>query len=127
MIKVELLQELVRREPSRLDAALLAVRLSGRHLPLQAGCQELLVRPGLRSRPLGEASDGLPECRGLEGASEEGDLRAHIAAYGPHQATPSEKPTSERPLEPSKDPLWGEGLGIEPQSPVGSVSGRRST
>ncbi len=99
MIKVELLQELARREPSRLDAALLAVRLSGRHLPLQAGCQELLVRPGLRSRPLGEASDGLPECRGLEGASEEG----------------------------AKDPLWGEGLGIEPQSPVGSVSGRRST
>ena len=54
VVEVELLQGLAGREPGGADPALAAVGLPGGDLALQAGGQELLVRPGLGAGPLGQ-------------------------------------------------------------------------
>ncbi len=55
VLEVEVLEGLAGREASGADAGV-AVGLASAHLALQAGGQELLVAPGIRSGPLGEAS-----------------------------------------------------------------------
>ena len=79
MVEVELLQALAGREPGGPDAALAAVGLPGGDLALQAGDQELLVRPGLGPGPLGQPGDRLAQRRGLQGAGQERDLGGHVA------------------------------------------------
>ncbi len=66
VVEVEVLQGLARREAGSSDAQLPAVGLACRHLPLQAGSQELLVAPPLGSCPLTQALDGPSQVRGLE-------------------------------------------------------------
>ena len=56
VVEVELLQRLAGREPGGADAALTAVGLPGGDLALQAGDQELLVRPGLGAGPARRAA-----------------------------------------------------------------------
>ena len=52
VVEVEFLQRFAGREPGGADAALAAVGLAGGDFTLQAGGQELLVRPGLGLGPL---------------------------------------------------------------------------
>ena len=58
VVEVEVLEGLAGREAGGPDAGLAAVVLAGRHLPLEAGGQELLVAPALGPGPLGQALDG---------------------------------------------------------------------
>ena len=51
---VEVLERFAGREPCGTDADLAAVGLAGGDFALQAGGEELLMRPGLRAGPLRE-------------------------------------------------------------------------
>src|ERR671912_802951 len=74
VVEVELLQALAGREAGGPDAALAAVGLAGGDLALQAGDQELLVRPGLRPGSFSEPCDRLTQRRCLQRAGQERDL-----------------------------------------------------
>lgn len=54
VVEVELLQRLAGREPGRADTAFAAVRFVGGDLALQAGGEELLVRPALGTGAFGQ-------------------------------------------------------------------------
>ena len=108
MVVVELLEALAGREPGGPDPALTAVGLPGGDLALQAGGQELLIRPGLRPGPLGETLDRLAQGRGLQRAGQVGDLRGRSPGWclrGGHQAT--------SPVE-AEHPVVGPGRGPRP-------------
>jgi hypothetical protein len=83
VVEVELLQGLAGGELRGADAALAAVRLARGYLPLQAGDQELLMRPGLGTGPLGEPADRFAQRRGFQRPGEVGDLGGDIARGGP--------------------------------------------
>ena len=74
VVEVELLQRFAGGEPGGPDAALTAVAFPGGHLPLQAGDQELLVRPGLGSGPFGQPGHRVPQRRRLQRPGQVGDL-----------------------------------------------------
>jgi hypothetical protein len=59
VVEVEVLEGLAGGEPGGPDAELTAVGLAGGDLPLEAGGEELLMRPALGSGPLREPVDGL--------------------------------------------------------------------
>ena len=92
MVEVELFQGLAGRELRGPDAALAAVGFAGGDLALQAGGQELLMRPGLGPGPLGQPGHRFTQRRGLQRPGEEGDLGGGVPARlrrrGGHQATP---------------------------------------
>jgi hypothetical protein len=93
VVEVELLQRLAGREAGVADAALAAVGLPGGDLALQAGSQELLVRPALSAGAFGEPAGGLPQAGRLERPGQEHELGGQIptprGGLGWHQATPS--------------------------------------
>lgn len=84
------------RELGGADAALPAVGLGDGDVALQEGDRERLVRQGLGARPFGEPVDRLAQCRRLQRAGEERDLRGQVASRGlgggsdrrGHHATP---------------------------------------
>ena len=80
MVEVELLQALAGREPGGADAALAAVGLPGGDLALQAGDQELLVRPGLRAGPFGQPRHRLAQRRRLQRPGQERHLGGQVPA-----------------------------------------------
>jgi hypothetical protein len=90
MVVVELFQGLAGGEPGGPDTALAAVGLAGGDLTLQAGGQELLVRPGLGPGPLSQPRHRLPQRGGLQRPGQERDLRGGVPAVpgGGHHATP---------------------------------------
>jgi hypothetical protein len=102
VVEVELLQALAGREAGGADAALAAVGLPRGRFALQAGDEELLMRPGLGPRAIGEPSHALAQGRRLERAGQERHLRRHVprrgrgrgrGAGGDHHATvPSSRP-----------------------------------
>jgi len=65
VVEVEFLQRFAGREPGGADAALAAVGLAGGDFTLQAGGQELLVRPGLGPGPLSQPGDRFAQGGGL--------------------------------------------------------------
>ena len=80
VVEVELLQALAGREPGGADAALTAVGLAGGDFALQAGDQELLVRPGLGAGPFGQPVDRLAQRRCLQRPGQERDLGGQVTA-----------------------------------------------
>ena len=96
VVEVELLQTLAGREPGGPDAALTAVAVAGADLTLQAGDEELLVRPGLGAGSVGQARHGLTQGRGLQRAGQERHLRLQVASRtgGGHTATRGHPATS---------------------------------
>jgi hypothetical protein len=94
VVVVELLQALAGGEPGGADAALAAVGLAGGDLALQAGGQELLMRPVLRAGALGQPEDRVSQGRGFEGAGQERQLPGQIPRRlgGRHHAAPSVRP-----------------------------------
>jgi hypothetical protein len=82
VVEVELFQGLAGREPGRPDAALAAVGLTSGHLALQAGDEELLVRPVLGPGPFGEPADGLAQRGCFQRPGEVGDLGGDIPRSG---------------------------------------------
>ncbi len=76
VVEVELLDALAGGEPRGADAALTAVALAGGDLALQAGDEELLVRPGLGAGSLGQSGHRLAQRRRLERAGQERHLGA---------------------------------------------------
>jgi site-specific DNA recombinase len=98
VLEVELLQRLAGREAGSADAALAAVVLPGGDLALQAGDEELLMRPGLRPGAFGQPIHRGTQRRCLQCSGEVGDLGEGVACRclgRGHQATvPS---TSARP------------------------------
>jgi hypothetical protein len=101
VVEVELLEALAGRESGGADAALTAVGLPGGDLPLQAGDQELLVRPGFGAGAVSQPRHRLTQGRRLERPGQEshlggeitGDLRGLIG----HHATPPSVRPSVRP------------------------------
>jgi hypothetical protein len=79
VVEVELLQALAAWEPRGPDPALPAVGLPGGDLPLQAGDEELLVRPGIGASPLREPGYRLPQRRRLQRPGQERDLGCQVA------------------------------------------------
>ena len=96
VVEVELLQALAGREPGGPDPALAAVGVAGGDLPLQAGDQELLVRPGLLPGPGGEPLRGVPQRGRLQRPGQERDLGLQVAGLlrGGHHAAPPSPPAS---------------------------------
>ena len=94
MVEVELLQALAGREPGGPDAALAAVGVAGGDLPLQAGDEELLVRPGLLPGPGGEPFRGVAQRGRLQRPGQERDLGGQVTGLlrGGHHAAPSPSP-----------------------------------
>jgi hypothetical protein len=100
VVEVELLDRLAGREAGGADAAFAAVVLPRGDLALQAGGEELLMRPVFRSRAFGEPLHRVTQRGCLQGAGEVGELGGGVTGRrlgrgGGHQATvPS---TSSRP------------------------------
>jgi hypothetical protein len=94
VVEVELLQALAGREAGGTDASFTAVGFAGGDLALQAGGEELLMRPGLGPGPIRQAFDRCGQGRRLEGTGEERDLGCHVAAGlgGHHAATSTSGP-----------------------------------
>jgi hypothetical protein len=94
VVEVELFQALAGREAGGADAALAAVGLAGGDLALQAGGQELLVRPVLGAGALGQPGDRVSQGWGFEGAGQECQLPGQISRRlgGRHHAAPSVRP-----------------------------------
>jgi hypothetical protein len=88
VVEVELLEGLAGREPGGPDAQLTAVGLAGRHLPLQAGGEELLVGPTVGPGPFGEPVDRAGQRRRLERPAQVGQVGGGLGSGG-HHATPS--------------------------------------
>jgi len=80
VVEVELLQRLAGREPGRADPPLAAVGLPGGDLALQAGCQELLMGPGLGTCPLGQPTDRLAQCWCFQRPGQERQLGIEVPA-----------------------------------------------
>lgn len=74
VIEVELFERLAGGEPSCPDPAFAAVGFPGGDLTSQAGREELLMTPGLRSSPFGQSRHGFAKRGGLEGPSQEREL-----------------------------------------------------
>jgi hypothetical protein len=94
VVEVELLKGLAAREPGGADPAFAAVRVSGGNLALQAGGQELLMRPGLGPRPLSQPCRAVAQGRRFQRPGQERDLARrvlHVGA-GRHPATTSASP-----------------------------------
>ena len=93
VVEVEVLQRLPGWEAGGADAALAAVGLAGGDLALQAGGQELLMRPGLGAGSFGQPLDRGGQRRGLERPGQVGHLAGDVAAVGAglggHQAISS--------------------------------------
>src|SRR6185503_5052664 len=97
VVEVELLQRFGGWEAGGADAALAAVGFAGGDLALQAGDEELLVRPGLSPGPFSEALDRLPQGWCLQRPGQEGDLCGEIPgcpARGHHATPPSRGPSA---------------------------------
>ena len=96
VVEVELLQALAGREPGGPDAALAAVGLPGGDLALQAGDQELLVRPGLGAGPFGQPGHRLAQRGRLQRPGQERDLGrsgpAVVLVVVPSRGRPSRHP-----------------------------------
>src|SRR3954452_11947289 len=95
--EVELLQALAGREPGGPDPTLPAVGLPRGDLPLQEGDEELLVRPGLGPRPLGQPAHRLARGGRPQRPGQERDLRVQVpaggrAAHATPPAVPSVRP-----------------------------------
>jgi hypothetical protein len=94
VVEVELLETLAGREPGGPDAALAAVCLTGGDLSLQAGDEELLVRPGLLAGPFGQPGHRLAQRRGLQCLGQERHLRTEVAAHATPPAASSVSPSA---------------------------------
>jgi hypothetical protein len=100
VVEVELLQALAGREAGGADPALPAVGFAGGDLALQTGDEEFLVRPGLRTGPLGQPGDRVAQRRRLQCPGQEHDLGGHIARHRGgrsrrgHHATPPSTPSA---------------------------------
>ena len=73
-------KRLAGREPGGADPALAAVGLAGGDLALQAGDQELLMRPGLGPGSFGQPGHRLAQGRRLQRPGQERDLGGQIPA-----------------------------------------------
>ena len=82
MFEVELLDGLAGLEPGGADPALTAVAVAGGDLSLQAGHEELLMRPRLGPGPLGEPGHGLPQHWCLQRPGQERDLGGQVPGGG---------------------------------------------
>ena len=89
VVEVEVLQALAPGEAGGPDPAFSAVAVSGGDFALQAGHEELLVRPVLRPGALGEAVDAVTQGGCLQRPGQERDLRTEVPgrSLGGHQAT----------------------------------------
>ncbi len=98
VVEVEVLQSLAGREPRCTDAGLTAVGFAGGDLALQAGCQELLMAPGLGPCSFGEPLDRRGQGRSLEHPGQIGQFGGEVAATAglsrSHQATTPSTPSS---------------------------------
>jgi hypothetical protein len=95
VVEVELLQRLAGREPGGADPALAAVGLPGGDLALQAGHQELLVRPGLGAGPLGQPGHRVAQGGGFQRPGQERDFGGQVPGRHPrrgHHAAPPSAP-----------------------------------
>ena len=95
VVIVEVLQRLAGREPGGADPSLPAVGLPCRDLALQAGGQELLMRPGLGAGPLGQPGHCVAQGGGFQRPGQERDLAGHIpcgGGFGGHHATSCRSP-----------------------------------
>jgi hypothetical protein len=97
MLEVELLQRFAGREPGGADTAFTAVRLTSRHLALQASHQVFLMAPVLGASPLSQPGHRLAQCWSFQRPRQISDLSGHIAALGDfggnHHATPPSRST----------------------------------
>ena len=82
VVEVELLQRLAGGEAGGADAAFAAVAFAGGDFALQAGDEELLVRPGLGAGAFGEPVDGLAQRRRFQRAGQERDLGGEVTRCG---------------------------------------------
>src|SRR5262249_31177591 len=78
VVEVKLLQRLSRWKPRGPDTALTTMGFPCGHLTLQTRHQELLMRPGLSARPLGQSSHRLTHRGSFQSAGEVSDLSAEI-------------------------------------------------
>src|SRR5437879_9490303 len=74
VVEVELLEGLAGREPGGADAQLAAVGLAGGDLTLQAGREELFMRPAVGPGSFTQAFNGLGERRRFQRSAQVGDV-----------------------------------------------------
>jgi hypothetical protein len=79
VVEVEFFQGFAGGEPGGADTAFAAVGFAGGDLALQAGDQELLVRPRLCPSTLGQSPDRLAQRWRLQGPGEEDQLGGDVA------------------------------------------------
>ena len=87
VVEVEVLQRLAGREPGGPDADLAAVGLPCRHLPLEAGGEELLVAPSVGPGPFAETLDGAGQRGRLQRPAQIGEVGRRLGLGGGHHAT----------------------------------------
>jgi hypothetical protein len=97
VLEVEVLEGFAGWESGGPDPAFAAVGFSCGDLALQAGDEELLMRPGLRPGSLGQSGDGVAHRRCLQRSGQERDFCGQVpgrclARRGGHQATSSLRP-----------------------------------